>query len=86
MRLADSARLSLRRRRRENETDVIGREAIGAAGDAIGPAALGEEIAIECVVLGLEKDRLAPIAALSDVMGDAENGDTSDASLGTLVG
>lgn len=46
--------------------DVTGHEAIGAAGDAIGLAALGEEIAIERVVPGRDEDRLAPIAAPGD--------------------
>lgn len=40
--LADGARQTFRRRRRENETDVIGHEAIGIAVDVIGLAALGE--------------------------------------------
>lgn len=54
-------------------------EAIGPAGDAIGLAALGEEIAMERISLGLGEDRLAPIAAPGNMMRDAGNGDASDA-------
>jgi hypothetical protein len=85
MSLADSARLSLRCRRRENETDVIGRETIGPTGDAIVLASLGEEIAIERVILGLDEGRLAPTAAPGDVMLDTGNRDASDARHGTLI-
>jgi hypothetical protein len=54
---------------------VIGHEAVGPAGDAVRLAALGEEIAIERIVLGLDEERLAAIAALGDVMGDTGDGE-----------
>ncbi len=65
--------------------DVVGHETIGPAGDAIGLAALGEEIAIERAVLGSDEHRLAPIAALGNMMRDAGNDDASDARHGTPV-
>ncbi len=64
---------------------MIGREAIGPAGDAIGLAALGEEFAVERVVLGLDEDRLAPIAALGNVMRDAGNGYARMRVIGRLL-
>jgi hypothetical protein len=67
--LADRAREPVDRLRRQDEMDVVGRQAIGPAGDAVGLASLGEKIAIERVVAGLG-ERLPPAgAAQGDVMG-----------------
>lgn len=85
VRLADRTGQPLRRRRREDEVNVIGHEAIGPALDAIGLAALGEEIAVERVVFGLEEDRLTAIAALGDMVRRAGNGDAGDAGHGDLL-
>ena len=59
--------------------DVIGHQAIGPAGDAEAPAGFGEPVLVEPVVVGLEEDPLAAIAALSDVMRQAGDNDAGDA-------
>lgn len=61
---------------------MIGHEAIGPAGDAIGLATLGEKVAIKRVVAFAREQRLATIAALRDMMGSAGEDDASEPSHG----
>ena len=50
--------------------DVIGQQAIGPAGDAIPLASLGEQIAIQRIIVGFREHLLPTVAALRDVMGN----------------
>ena len=68
--------------RNQDQMDVVGHQAIGPDLDPEFAAGFGEPIAIERVVLVAEKDALAPIAALSDVVGNAGQDDASDAGHG----
>ena len=62
--------------------NVVGHKAIGPAGDAVGAAALGDEVAIEGIIARLGKQRLSTIAPLRDVMGRAGDGDAGKTSHG----
>jgi hypothetical protein len=65
--------------------DVVGHEAIGPAGDAVGAAALGDEVAIEGIIARLGKQRLSTIARSRHVMGRAGNGDARKTSHGPAI-
>ena len=74
MRLAESRRQSRRNlanvslRGRQQEMNVIGRQAIGRADDPMRLRPLDEEDAIERVVAGFRKHRHSPVAARRDAM------------------
>jgi hypothetical protein len=53
----------------EDQMNMVGRQAIGPAGDGVGAAPPGHQIAIERVVARVDEQRLPPIAALGDVVG-----------------
>ena len=59
--------------------NVVGHQAIGPAGDPIGSAALGEQVAIESVIARFGEQRLSTIAPLRHMMGQAGNGDAGKA-------
>ena len=62
--------------------DVVGHQAIGPDLDAEATAGFGEPIAIERIVAVLEKDALAPVAALGHMMRQAGDDDAGDAGHG----
>src|SRR5882757_8058518 len=66
--------------RHENEMHVVGHQAPGPHFDVRGPATLRQEIAIERIVLGAEKDARPSIAALRDVVRVGRNDDAGKAS------
>jgi hypothetical protein len=59
----------VRVRRRHNQVDVTGHQAIGPDRCAGAPSRWGDQTAVKAIVVGLEKRRLAPIAALGDMVG-----------------
>jgi len=65
--------------------NVVGHLAIGPDRDAEAPAALGEPVAIERIVVGRREDALAAMAALRDVVRGAGNDDAGDAGYETRV-
>jgi hypothetical protein len=79
VRLADRTREPVGRTRRKHEMDVVGHQAIGPHLDRRLAATLGEQVAIERVIRGLEEDLLAPVAALGYVVRKARDDDTADA-------
>ena len=84
MRLTDRPRQGGGVGGRKDEMDVVGHQAIGPAGDAVGSAALGEQIAIESVIARLGEQRLATVAPLRDVMrqaGDDNAGETRHSAI-----
>ena len=58
---------------------MVGHEAIGPAGNAVGAAALGEQVAVKRIVTFFDEQFLAPVAALGDVMGKTGSNDAGDA-------
>ena len=66
----------------EDEADVVGRQAIGPAGDGVRPAPLGHPIAGERGVARLDERRPATIAALRRAMGQVGNDDSRQAGDG----
>jgi hypothetical protein len=65
--------------------DMVGHEAIGPAGDAIGGATLREEITIEGIIAFLHENRLSPIATLRDMMRKIGDNDASKAGHEAIV-
>ena len=59
----------VRVRRRHDPVDVIGHQAIGPDCCAGRPRCRDDQPPVEAIVVGLEKHGLAPIAALSDMVG-----------------
>ena len=84
MRLAERAPEPLGRARNQDQVDVIGHQAIAPHRDALAPARLAEEIAVERVVVVGEEHPLAPGAALGDLMGQVGDDETADARHGGL--
>src|SRR5271165_473095 len=66
--------------------NVFGHQAIGPAGHAVGPTALGDEVAIEGVVARPGEQGLPTIAPLCDVMRQAGNGDTGETGHAPMIG
>jgi len=58
--------------------DVIGHQAIGPDCCAGAPRRHGDQSPIKAIVVGLEKHRLAPIAALGDMMGQVRHNNARD--------
>jgi len=58
--------------------DVIGHQSISPDGCTGAPHRRGDEPAIEATVVGLEKHRLAPIAALGDMVGQVWRNNARD--------
>ena len=65
MRLPHRPRKGVRVGGGQDEMNVVGHEAIGPAGDAVGAAALGKQVAIEGIIAGLSEQRLSTIAPLT---------------------
>ena len=64
--------------------NVVGREAISPAGNAVEPASLRQKIAIKRIIARHREQRLAPIAALGDVVGDVRDDDAGEACDGGI--
>jgi hypothetical protein len=60
---------TVRARRRHDQVDVIGHQAIGTDGGTSALRCRGDQTLVKAIVVGLEKHRLAPIAALGDMVG-----------------
>lgn len=54
---------------------MVRHQAIGRADDAVGTAALRHQVAVKRIVAIFGEDRLPPVAALGDVMGQIRNDD-----------
>ena len=65
-------------RRHQNEMDMVGHEAIRPHRDAGLGGALGEQVAIQCVVAVLEEDFLPPVATLGDMVGMVGHDDAGE--------
>ena len=81
MRLGERGTQALGGRRRQDEVDVIGHQTLGEAPNALRGAGVGDEVAIDGIILIAEEDRLAPIAALGDVVGDVGNHQAGEAAM-----
>ncbi len=62
--------------------DAVGRQAIAPHRDALAPAGLAEQIAVERVVRVGEEHPLAPVAALGHMMRKVWNHEPADARCG----
>jgi hypothetical protein len=71
MRLAERRAQAVRIGRRQDQMHVVGHQAVGPHRDARRPAALRQQRAICGVVVVVEEDLLAPVAALRHMMRDA---------------
>ena len=69
----------------EDQMNMVGHQAIGPAGHAIGAATLGHQIAIERVVARLDEQRLPPIAALGDVVGKVGDDDAGQTGHWSII-
>jgi hypothetical protein len=78
MRLAERARQRLGRVRHQDQMHMVGHQAVAPDLDAGLGAALGQKVAVEREVGRLEEHRLAPVAALGDVVGKAWNDNAAD--------
>jgi hypothetical protein len=58
--------------------DVIGHQTIGPDCCAGAPRRRGDQLPVEAIVVGLEKDGLAPIAALGDMVRQARHHNACD--------
>jgi hypothetical protein len=68
----------VRVRRRHDQVDVIGHQAIGPDCGVGAPRCRGDQSPIEVIVVGLEKHGLAPITALADMVGQARHNNARD--------
>lgn len=73
MRLTNCTPQRVRFARNQDEVHMVGHEAIRPDLNASFEALLGQQIAIEFVIAILEKDRLAPIPALRDMVRKIRN-------------
>jgi hypothetical protein len=64
--------------------DVIGHQAIGPDCCAGAPSCRGDQTPIKAIVVGLEKHRLAPIAALGDMVRQVWHHDARDPGMPVL--
>jgi hypothetical protein len=62
--------------------DVVGHQAPGEAADAAVGAGFAHQLQVGGIVLVAEEDRLAPVAALGDVMSDVGDDEAGEASHG----
>lgn len=78
MRFPDGPREPLLFARYNNEMHMIWHQAVGPHFDACLSQLFGEKIAINLLIAIIEKDGLAPVAALGDVMGAIRDDDAGD--------
>ncbi len=69
----------------KNEVDVVGHLTIGPNFDGEAPAAFGEPVAIQRVVVVGEKDPLATVPALGDMVGNVGNDDAGNAGHSIVI-
>jgi len=79
------AREALRPKGCEHEMHMVGHQTVGPDLDRILAAALGEQITIERVVGGFEKNRLAVIATLGYMVRKSRSDDTAKACQTDIV-
>ena len=68
--------------RRQNEMHVVGHQAPGPHGDIGGVAMLGEQIAVERIIVVAEESARAAVAALGDVVRMTGDNDAGEAGYG----
>src|SRR5271170_6540136 len=79
VRLAEGAREALRRRRRQDEMDMVRHQHVGPDRHGGLISSFTQQVAIEPIIVIAEEHALAPIAALRDVMRQVRNDVAGDA-------